>query len=191
MLAMPLLMLLLAFSSVKAHLPRSGLYADATLTAEKSGHIRASAWTGIRLGDPDGIQLGLFVLPLNVGYSSAEGKSYVPVQSGCTALAWGLYQLADHTQSETWQQLIGIPLVPAAFAIPLSGTRLSLGYSYANAFVGHRMEIYAPHPGLSANLEAGLNLAIFELSLFKRLSTVDAFSDAGLRLGLFWPFPIE
>lgn len=188
---MPLLMLLLVFSTVKAHLPRSDLYIDAALTAENAGHVRASAWSGIRLGGLDGMQLGLFVLPLNVGYSSAEGKTYVPVQSGFTALAWGLYQLAEHTQSEGWKQAIAIPMVPAVAAIPLSGTRLSLGYPYANAFLGHRMEIYAPHPGLSANLEAGFDLAIFEVSLFKRLSTVEAFSDAGLRLGLFWPFPIE
>lgn len=188
--ALPLI-LLLAFSCVKAQFPRTDLYVDAALTAEKAGHVRGSAWTGLRLGDTDGLQLGVFVLPLNLGYSTLEGKTYVPVQSGFSVLAWGLYEIAENTRSEALHDFIAIFMVPAALAIPLSGSRLSLGYSNANFFLGNRMEIYAPHPGVSANLEAGLNLAIFEVSLFKRLSTVEALHDSGVRLGLCWPFAIE
>lgn len=153
---------------------------DVAVRTDISSNHRASYWFGF--GDASSVSLQ--VLPVQLGWSTVGTRSYVPVNSALSACLLGITWADDQWNLFRGNSAPDYILVPLALTSLANGLRLTVGNKWAMAFVGHNLEVYAPHAGVGEVLELGASLFFVEGTVYRRFASVNALSDWGLTLGV-------
>lgn len=127
---------------------------------------RASLWDGFRLGIAFEIEI------MRLGYTRAEGRSYVPVNTVLPLALWAF------DADEANLRRAGL----------LNGLRLGFSWQQIGFYVEQHLELYAPHPAISDILELSAEIMGLRASVYNRYSTLEALRGSGWSLGLVWSF---